>query len=511
MKKIELPKELIISDALRKMLEESDSSVAKKLLEVKDVSQCSQWINYLDIAKDDSSQISYLDEKRYLANYNRKEEQYPKVGDTIIVEDGRAYYSSDYSFTTHYGKEVVITKILDNLKTYFKSDTYYDTILRGSAIDGSFEDYGFRPKDFSWQGSKLWDKNIRYMGRCGKVVQKLLGPQDGKELAKFCEMFQATHPDFRFQIDFDTEFVKGEDIRTWYNVDKYESESGELGSSCMRYDKCYKWLEIYSKNDKLIQMFIVKDKASNKLLSRCLIWNNEYYDRIYSTSSIITTKVMKYLESLGIKDIYDKNENVTYDIEFGSGHFSYFPYCDSFRYLSSNKISNSSSLNYDVCMDDADGGNDDNDDEDTVWCEISHEDISRDSAYYVDEVSGYVHESYVKYSEHYDRHILEDDCVHSKWIDSYILDDDSVETYDGDVTLYSRAIELWDGRYTDEDDDWVELENGKNALKDEVEHSDYNSGYILKSEAEYSDILEDWVYEHQINEIEINEPEEIES
>jgi len=62
---INYPMELVMSDKLKKVLEDSNSIIAKKILELKTLEGCKEWINYLDVAKDDASKISYLNKSRW--------------------------------------------------------------------------------------------------------------------------------------------------------------------------------------------------------------------------------------------------------------------------------------------------------------------------------------------------------------------------------------------------------------------------------------------------------------
>jgi len=191
MEQIELPKKLIISDALRKILKESDSAIAKKLLKIKDVTKCPNYINYLDIAKDDASKISYLDEKRYKANYYKENSLNPEIGDIIIVNDARQYYrGSSNGFDQHYGKEVIVTVISQGAGD---ADDY---ILKGSAVDGSFINFGFRAKDFIRLDNRFWNPKSRYMGRCGA--------DDRVGISLSIEMFRQ-HPNIKLFFPMDEE------------------------------------------------------------------------------------------------------------------------------------------------------------------------------------------------------------------------------------------------------------------------------------------------------------------
>jgi hypothetical protein len=489
---MQLTKELIISDTLRKVLEDSNDVISKKLLEITDVTECPVWINYLDIAKDDTTKISYLDKSRFLA-YNNKQLDWRelKVGDKITVADGSSYYNGDtYYLQTLWDKQVKIIHVYDELRGEYKYAVHVK--------DDNGSTWHLRPFDIKECQSSIWNPKIRYMASCGKVITKLLGTQNGKELATFCELFQTYHPDFRFSVDFDIDFVSGGAIKYWYHEDRYYNESGSLGSSCMRYEQCQPWLDFYAKNDDLINLFIIKDKESGKLIGRSLIWNDKYFDRVYANTTTIEKKMISYLSNLGYKDAYaiEDNEEITFNIEYGYGDFDYFPYCDSFRYLSMSKISTSSTISHDIVLDDAEG----NTGEDCIYCNISGERIYEgDNAIYIDSLNAYVHEHYSVYSEFYELHILEDEAVWSVCLESYIYKEDATRLYDRDYTLDRRAIELLDGSFADKDDEnLVTTYDGNYILSDQGKFSELNSSYIPNHEAFYDELLNDWVLEEQL-------------
>lgn len=486
----------VMSDAFRKVLESSDCEISKKLLQLKSVENCPTWINYLDIAKDDASKISYVDEKRYdTYKGNSIKQEDLKEGMTFICVNGSEKYDGDaYGLTTVHGEEMRIVEIYDASSRIFYN---HHTLLK--AIDNYGNRWSIRYYDMDLAYDPVWNSKIRYMASCGKVINKLLGPQDGKEMSKFCELFSAHHPDFSFQVDFDLEFVKGKDIAHWYHEDQYYSESGSLGNSCMRYTKCQKFFGLYTEND-IVSMFIVKDKETGKLMARTLIWNNKWFDRIYYIDSKIEAKVAKHLQSLGLKSCYDNEDvTITFDIDNGSDAFDFFPYCDTFRFLSKNQISNDSNIDWEIELDCPNGNN-----ETCHSCEISGDTVIEDEdAVHVDG-TGWVHERYTVFSNYDNQHYLEDDCVYCKYINDYILEYEAIQLYDENYTIDSRAIQLHDGDYADKDDpNLKELYDGQYALEDECEYSKLNNGYVLKDEAVFDEQRNDWVLNEQINEEEL--------
>lgn len=496
---INYPMELIISDKLKKLLEDSNSKVAKQILELKSLENCKEWINYLDVAKDDATKISYLNKSRYAALISKKLIKFEdlKEGDEFICINSEEVHGVEtFGLDSQYGQKFVVVSTPE--------ETLAGIVLKAKNVYNGT--WNFRKWDIDGAIISMWHKDMRYMASCGKLVQKLLGPQDGKELAKFCELFGAYHPDFRFNVDYDVDFVKGEDIRYWYHEDNYFDNSNSLGNSCMRYNSCQKYFDLYTTND-IVSMFIVKDKSTSKLVGRCLLWDNKYFDRIYANSTTLSEKIKVYLERMSFIDVYDGEMNITLPLVNGTNTITRFPYCDTFKYIGKDFISTNEDEDYEYCLQSTDGYWNDHDE--GIVCSISGDALDEDDAIYI-EGTGYVHRDYTAYSRWDDEYYLSDDVTYCECLDDYISNGDVTRLYNDEYTHDYRTVELHDGRFADEkDDDLVELENGDYALIEECKYSNLNSSYILSSEACFCDVQKDWVYEYQL--IVKNEEEEIES
>ncbi|NBO22646.1 hypothetical protein EBU94_04815 [bacterium] len=85
--------------------------------------------------------------------------------------------------------------------------------------------------------------------------------------------------------------VKGEDVRKYYNQEHYTDGLGSLNKSCMRYDECQKYLDIYVDHSEMLVGF----DQDNKVAARAILWpqvgmiegNNvtkiKLMDRIYTS------------------------------------------------------------------------------------------------------------------------------------------------------------------------------------------------------------------------------------
>jgi len=67
------------------------------------------------------------------------------------------------------------------------------------------------------------------------------------DINAFVDNFKA-YRDFQTSKKDKFEVVQGEEIRKWYDEDTYEDAAYHLNNSCMRYDRCQRYLNIYTEN-----------------------------------------------------------------------------------------------------------------------------------------------------------------------------------------------------------------------------------------------------------------------
>ena len=82
------------------------------------------------------------------------------------------------------------------------------------------------------------------------------------------------------------EVVKGEEIRKYYLHTQYNSQSGSLGSSCMKYTRCQEYLDIYVQNTNISMLIL---HGNYGIIGRAILWfddkNRNIMDRIYTNNS----------------------------------------------------------------------------------------------------------------------------------------------------------------------------------------------------------------------------------
>lgn len=105
----------------------------------------------------------------------------------------------------------------------------------------------------------------------------------------------------------DIKIVKGEKIRYWYNEDNYLKGGGQLNKSCMKYKEKQYLLDLFVENTDVCRLLILKDKETNKLKGRALLWKTNkgiYMDRIYTVNDY---------DMYVFKGTSEKNKWLSYD------------------------------------------------------------------------------------------------------------------------------------------------------------------------------------------------------
>lgn len=114
--------------------------------------------------------------------------------------------------------------------------------------------------------SPLWNSSLRQTMLVGKFINKLFPEKfSNNDIDKFYERYR---PEVDSKEDSRFKLVRGEDIRKWYNQNMY---NGEMGS-CMRYDKCAPFFNIYCENPEKVGLLLYLDETGEKAYGRCLVW-----------------------------------------------------------------------------------------------------------------------------------------------------------------------------------------------------------------------------------------------
>ncbi len=197
----------------------------------------------------------------------------------------------------------------------------------------------------------LWTSPRRFHCKPGSFVSKILTGIPPKSVETFSNQFKsfATQQEFRFEI------VEGETISECYGYELYASQRGSLGASCMKYEKCKDYFEIYSKNPERVKMLVMRDPR-DRILGRALLWNFTWEGKDYKIMDRIYTIKDEDL-SIFFKNwatengyLYKKHQNWTntlqwegsdlemkVGIEIENVKFDFYPYLDTFKWIDFEK------------------------------------------------------------------------------------------------------------------------------------------------------------------------------
>lgn len=376
------------TNVFKEVLKEIDLPISKKLLNLSgqevDINR-----NYMTIDIDKEDSVVFLPDDKF------------KKLPTIVEDPGHSYsglanraldnnlYPIKNIRVPNSGQIVEIVKELDKEeldKLFSGSNPVPITHIRWKDSQGEGEMF-YTTEELVRDTSSIKSSDVKV----GRFVTNLLTKAGiefkPKEIEEFVDKYKSAlklkKESFnRFEI------VKGEDIRKWYFKDNYKSEDGTLGSSCMRYAKCQKFLDIYVENDS-VSLIILKSKTDNdKIIGRALLWDatlvnkpNEtedtdikFMDRIYINDSADTEFFIQFAIKNGF--YYKKKQDYSttplifnktqlsddeslIKVSISSGDYNYYPYIDTVKFYDSENgiLTNDDSDGHEYELTDTDGGN----------------------------------------------------------------------------------------------------------------------------------------------------------
>jgi hypothetical protein len=320
--------------------------------------------------------------------------------------------------------------------------------------------------------------------------------------------------------------VSGEKIRECYLEDNYSKLLGKdsnLFSSCMRYESCQEYLDIYCDND--VCSLLVAFDFQGKVLGRALLWKlreGMAMDTIYSNESLFQAFIKwaidnKYYYKSSQSchhhyfDMFDNNNRgrVSSYVRLSHFDYSYYPYMDSLYNLSDNGVLSNDGEDWRTLRQ-TDGGFEDNC---IVYDSFSGEDVREEDCSYLSYrylgrvFEGYCHERNVVetyngefvYYEHTEEGwkagravvILTDDedfyCVNDEY---HHIDDLVTDVTNDELILQIDAVNLHDGDCTHEDNAEECLVDGKNYLRSDM--TEVEDGWVaIDNMEEYLETLKE--------------------
>lgn len=509
---------MIISDKLKNILKDSKNPVAKKLLDLETGTET--WnsdIDYIDIALENQNKISYitLDRKDRFKVEEVNPTHFWFCEERIPVKLTK--YGMNKFFYFH--------ELLNNNANIYGSCVYYQgnglsyspNWIKGynKLLKKYLKKYGYPTYKYVYNNPDYRVK-YAYMTTPGKFINKFnFTDITDKDIQEFASIFRNNDLSLKSEsLYFD--LVEGDDIVKAYHEVNYFILQGSLGSSCMRYSSCIKYIKFYSNNPDVVKLLVLRDLESNKVRGRALVWNCYdtdsqkdviYMDRIYTDNSnfedyfknyaIANNWYYKYRQGYSCDTVVStegKYLSETLNVTVSFEDDMYIPYMDSFKSADVNCneliLYNNTDGTYD--LQNTNGGpfvqvN-------TVYSEWEGEDIDEDESIYSDYMSDYIYERhavelynggyihrdhddliklgsryYVKeectYCEYTDEWMLEDYVVYSDWYQSYIPSEESV------YSEYHQS-ELLESECTEYNEDWIldsELETYKKEVEEEIE------------------------------------------
>lgn len=307
------------------------------------------------------------------------------------------------------------------------------------------------------KNSKFWTSGRTPHYGIGRWVRHIFNdvrqtPIKNEDLENFVNAYKSTYDKVSKGTE-KFELVKGEDIRYWYLEDRYEEVRGQLGNSCMRYQRCQKYLDIYVENPEVCSLLILKGDTPDKIIGRALIWTihdgpgvagRKFMDRIYTINDSDRLLFEAYAKE---NDIL-RSQSYTYKIKVKEGRYDYYPYMDTFTCLDYEKGILTSGLDGDsediLGLQNTDGTASDN--SGRVWSEYHGEYIDEDDARYCEDVEGPVHYESTVWLEYLDIYVTDNaDTVYSEYLDGNYYSEDAVR---------SECMDDW---LRTEDEDVIEI------------------------------------------------------
>lgn len=282
-----------------------------------------------------------------------------------------------------------------------------------------------------------------------RIVRQIL-KDNGKEytdsdISKFVDKFKAAYNSYKSRKERKEPFrlVSGEDIRYWYLMDNYCSKTlrgyGTLGKSCMRYEQCQFYFDIYVNNPGVVQLLIKTEfeDGEEKLRARALFWKSDkgtFLDRIYYTDQEEYQEMINWCKE-NLKPRFEPGKflgNVEVKLESDQNEYPRYPYMDSLPYyytvnrtLYSYKpqVNQRDELLY---LQDTDGGFER---QDLVYCDYIDDSYPADEVVYSDYHQSYLPIQRSSWSDYYNSEIYDDDAVYSNTLNDHLPRDESVEVY----------------------------------------------------------------------------------
>ncbi len=314
--------------------------------------------NYFDVLEDGNDSVSFITDRKYKEISSKMKYGEYKIDTFDILspsEGNRQYYSK---LNMELPNQSDIKKIpvgeIGKVEKKWTSPSSGKVWAKFVPNDSKYDPIMININNLS----ALWDDSIffkqnRQSTRIGRSLRSILTSIKfnfkDKDVEEFVNIWKSTI-DRLNNIFSNFEVVSGDEISDWYHYTKYDSDRGQLGSSCMR-EGDDEWFEIYTCNPHKVSLVIFRSIDNHdKIKGRALLWTLEdgskFMDRIYTNDDSDNTLFQEYSKANGwvykhgykgggilVKDKDDKIIDLgNISIKLNTFRFDYYPYLDTLRY-----------------------------------------------------------------------------------------------------------------------------------------------------------------------------------
>jgi len=321
--------------------------------------------------------------------------------------------------------------------------------------------------------------------KVGRLVNQILSSNNIKFSDREIETFINKYKSFwdgKFSKTDNIFLVSGESIRYWYSYRNYNQGGGQLNSSCMRYDNCQDFLDIFVQNPEVCQLLVLIDD-DRKLLGRAIFWSTKgnfsyYLDRVYTRWDSDVDRICSWFKDF----VGDSKHRMFGDYDLKGTYvqlkkykFDTYPYMDTFHYLDLDTKSlilsedrDSSKIQYRLTSTDGSFGVDGHkfSRRFNVWIK------SRDAVVCYDSIGQYYVHKDMTILDWKGNNVIEEDCVWSdrykSWVSSINATEidglgvvDRYDVVDGYDDLDSKPKKIL---LSESIDDYLEVLNGSSYI-----------------------------------------------
>ena len=391
-----------------------------------------------------------------------------KISDNKSTDNETARVISEQLLSSEAKKDILDTYTLIDITDKNDKISYVQTnrILRDSGLK---DISGLQPgPDYKfWREGRTPEFGIgRWVRRVFSDVIK--SPLTDPQIELFVNAYKSVY-DSKDSVDLSV--VQGEDIKTNYLEDNYVEIKGQLGNSCMRYERCQSYLDIYVQNPEVCKLLVLKE--GGKVKGRALLWilsdGRKYIDRIYTIQDSDKNIFKDWAKKNGYDLTYDmttSNEDIKVHLKVTS--FSKYPYMDTFEYYDDQngilyenlpEMSDDDEIlklkstggGYETISGSREGqvrdiDGDWIDEDDARWCEDVGAYVWYENAIWMDYIGIYVSDrADTMYSEYHSDSFYPEDVVYNEetddyynpdWTESYHIEPDKISYIPKEYTSY---------------------------------------------------------------------------